>query len=181
MSQSKVHARIEELLANNREFAKEWHNPFHMKEMRPKAKASETGILVLTCLDPRVVPEAFLGPNLGAGVVRNAGGRANDEAIRSILVLRSLANVKAVLVIHHTDCGMTHVTEEEIKKDIVARGGEAALGKWEQGSFGAFSAAEFEDVIRRDVESLRKEKVLEGVEILGYGMDIDEGVVREVK
>lgn len=56
----------------------------------------------VTCLDPRSVPEQFFGPELGAAVIRNAGGRATKDVITSITVLRSLANAAAVFVIHHT-------------------------------------------------------------------------------
>ena len=55
----------------------------------------------MTCLDPRCVPEQFFGPDLGAGVIRNAGGRATKDAIKSITVLRSLANAASVFVVHH--------------------------------------------------------------------------------
>ena len=56
----------------------------------------------MTCLDPRVVPEQFFGPELNAAVIRNAGGRVSQDVIKSITVLRTLANLSAVLVIHHT-------------------------------------------------------------------------------
>ena len=48
------------------------------------------------------MPEQFFGPGLGSAVIRNAGGRATKDAIRSITVLRSLANAASVFVIHHT-------------------------------------------------------------------------------
>lgn len=56
----------------------------------------------MTCLDPRCVPEAFFGPGFDGGVIRNAGGRATDDAIRSLTALRGLAGLKNVVVIHHT-------------------------------------------------------------------------------
>lgn len=57
---------------------------------------------LVTCLDPRCVPEDFFGPNLAGGVFRNAGGRATDDAIRSITLLRGLADLRTVVVVHHT-------------------------------------------------------------------------------
>lgn len=56
----------------------------------------------VTCLDPRCVPERFFGPEIGIPVFRNAGGRATPDAIRSIMILRSLIGASGVLVIHHT-------------------------------------------------------------------------------
>lgn len=56
----------------------------------------------MTCLDPRCVPETFFGPEFDGPVFRNAGGRATDDAIRSFTLLRGLAGLKNVAVIHHT-------------------------------------------------------------------------------
>lgn len=56
----------------------------------------------MTCLDPRCVPETYFGPRIRGGVVRNAGGRATDDAIRSFTVLRALAGLKTIAVVHHT-------------------------------------------------------------------------------
>lgn len=56
----------------------------------------------VTCLDPRCVPEAFFGPDLRGAVCRNAGGRATDDVVRSLNVLRALVNMKTVVVVHHT-------------------------------------------------------------------------------
>lgn len=71
----------------------------------------------MTCLDPRCVPEQFFGPNLGAGCVRNAGGRATKDAINSITVLRALVGIKTVLVIHHTGKLFRRPLQETIKMD----------------------------------------------------------------
>lgn len=57
---------------------------------------------LVTCLDPRCVPENFFGPNMAGGVFRNAGGRATDDAIRSITALRALVGMQTIVVVHHT-------------------------------------------------------------------------------
>ena len=63
--------------------------------------------LPVTCLDPRCVPEQFFGPDFRTATIRNAGGRASQDAITSITVLRSLMmDAVAVFVIHHTG---THI------------------------------------------------------------------------
>ena len=64
--------------------------------------ANLTILYLVTCVDPRCVPEAFFGPNLRQPVFRNAGGRATDDAVRTLNILRAVANIKLVLVIHHT-------------------------------------------------------------------------------
>lgn len=53
-------------------------------------------------MDGRIVPANFLGPELRAPVVRNAGGRVTEDVIRSIIVIRQLMDIKSVMVIHHT-------------------------------------------------------------------------------
>ena len=71
----------------------------------------------VSCFDVRVQPTAFFGLKPGdANVLNNAGGRVDSDAIRSLIVLDSIAGVGTVIVVHHTDCGLTHSTDEAIKK-----------------------------------------------------------------
>lgn len=56
----------------------------------------------VTCVDPRCVPEAFFGPDLQAAVHRNGGGRATDDVVRTLNLLRALVHMKTVVVVHHT-------------------------------------------------------------------------------
>ena len=113
------------------------------------------------------------------GVIRNAGGRASDDAITSIVVLRSLTNVKNVIVIHHTDCGMTHLTQEGIAKEATAR--TPAASDWiKERDFGCFKTEEFEESIKKDVLKLKSAKVLEGVNVFGMTLDTPTGVVKEL-
>lgn len=71
------------------------------------------GLAVLTCIDSRVDPHAIL--DLGPGdakVVRNAGGRATPDAVRSLMVATHLLGVTRVAVVHHTDCGNAGTDDE---------------------------------------------------------------------
>ena len=64
-------------------------------------------VAVVTCMDARLHPEAFLGLKLGdAHMIRNAGGRVSEDAIRSLVISQRMLGTEEVLVIHHTDCGM---------------------------------------------------------------------------
>src|SRR5579871_4676711 len=70
-------------------------------------------LAVVTCMDARLEPLAYLGLNLGdTHVIRNAGGRASEDAIRSLVISQQLLGTEAVLVIHHTDCGMLTFSNE---------------------------------------------------------------------
>lgn len=78
---------------------------FARSQKSPGTHASSNGLKYprpVTCLDPRCVPETFFGPGFDGGVIRNAGGRATDDAIRSLTLLRGLAGLRNVVVIHHT-------------------------------------------------------------------------------
>ncbi|MBY0563030.1 MAG: carbonic anhydrase [Hyphomonadaceae bacterium] len=65
------------------------------------------GFAILTCMDARLDPAKYAGLAEGdAHVIRNAGGRASDDAIRSLVISHKLLGTKEWFVIHHTDCGM---------------------------------------------------------------------------
>ena len=71
---------------------------------------------VLTCMDARIDPAKALGLDEGdAHVIRNAGGRASDDAIRSLVISQKLLGTKEWFVIHHTNCGMELFTDEIIR------------------------------------------------------------------
>ena len=73
----------------------------------------------MTCIDARLHPERFLGLELGdAHVLRNAGARASDDAIRSLLISSWLLGTREFLVIHHTDCGLATTTDDDIVRTV---------------------------------------------------------------
>ena len=75
---------------------------------------------ILTCMDARLDPAKFAGLAEGdAHVIRNAGGRASDDAIRSLVISYKLLGTCEWFVIHHTDCGMETFTDE-IMRDLLA-------------------------------------------------------------
>jgi carbonic anhydrase len=75
---------------------------------------------ILTCMDARLDPAKYAGLSEGdAHVIRNAGGRASDDAIRSLVISYKLLGTKEWFVIHHTDCGMETFTND-IMSDLLA-------------------------------------------------------------
>src|SRR5215813_7269797 len=84
---------------------------------------------ILTCMDARLDPAKYAGLAEGdAHVIRNAGGRASDDAIRSLVISYKLLGTAEWFVIHHTDCGMEFFTDE-VMRDLLAQSLEtAALG-----------------------------------------------------
>lgn len=71
---------------------------------------------ILTCMDARLDPAKYAGLSEGdAHVIRNAGGRASDDAIRSLVISYKLLGTKEWFVIHHSNCGMEFFTDEVIR------------------------------------------------------------------
>src|SRR5436309_13095910 len=76
---------------------------------------------ILTCMDARLDPAKFAGLAEGdAHVIRNAGGRASDDAIRSLVISYKLLGTREWFVIHHTDCGMETFTDQIIR-DLLSK------------------------------------------------------------
>src|SRR5476649_2566713 len=72
---------------------------------------------ILTCMDARLDPAKYAGLAEGdAHVIRNAGGRASDDAISSLVISHKLLGTNEWFVIHHSDCGMEYFTDETIRK-----------------------------------------------------------------
>jgi len=115
---------FEDLLEANRRYRRE----FHDSGVRGRAAK---GLAVLTCIDSRIDPLAMLGLKAGdAKIIRNAGARATDDALRSLVLAVNLLDVTRVCVVQHTDCAVVGATDDEIRGRIEAvRGVDAA--DWE--------------------------------------------------
>ncbi len=84
------------------------------------------GFAILTCMDARLDPAKYAGLSEGdAHVIRNAGGRASDDAIRSLVISYKLLGTKEWFVIHHTNCGMEFFTDE-VMRGLLANSLETA-------------------------------------------------------
>src|ERR1700747_1379246 len=85
---------------------------------------------ILTCMDARLDPAKYAGLSEGdAHLIRNAGGRASDDAIRSLVISYKLLGTRAFFVIHHTNCGMLFFTNDVMRKLLSSSLETAALGK----------------------------------------------------
>jgi carbonic anhydrase len=111
---------FDDFLASSERFAAETAIP-----QRPAAPARH--VAILACMDARIDVFRVLGLQLGdAHVIRNAGGRASDDVIRSLIVSTVLLQTREIVVMHHTNCGMQTSTNEEIHSRIVGVMGAAA-------------------------------------------------------
>jgi carbonic anhydrase len=133
-------------------------------------------VAVLTCMDARLDPERFLGLEEGdAHVIRNAGGRASDDAIRSLVISYKLLDTREFLVIHHDDCGMLTHTNEQIR-EILRRDLNADASGID---FLPFS--DLDESVREDVQTIRSSPLIaDDIEVRGFVYDVKSGRLREV-
>src|SRR5215211_717512 len=93
-----------------------------------------TGLAILTCMDARIDVEDALGLRVGdAHIIRNAGGLASEDAIRSLVVSQQLLGTREILVIAHTGCGLHGISEDDLREKV-----EFATGNATEMGFGAF-------------------------------------------
>src|ERR1700743_140639 len=111
---------LNDLLAANAKYAADFGGKAQLKT--PPAKR----VAIVTCMDARLDPAKFLGLSEGdAHIIRNAGGAASDDAIRSLVISYKLLGTKEFFVIHHTECGMLSFTDE-IMNNLLESSLEAA-------------------------------------------------------
>jgi carbonic anhydrase len=93
------------------------------------AGTAARGLAVLTCIDSRIDPLAMLGLRAGdAKIIRNAGARVTDDALRSLVLAVNLLGVNRVCVVQHTNCAMVESTEADIHTRIEALRSVSAAG-----------------------------------------------------
>jgi carbonic anhydrase len=81
-------------------------------------------LAVVACMDARLTVEDILGLRSGdAHIIRNAGGLATDDAIRSLVISQTLLGTEEVIVIEHTDCGMLTFNDDAVRQELAARTG----------------------------------------------------------
>ncbi|CAI9085277.1 carbonic anhydrase [Candidatus Methylacidiphilum fumarolicum] len=150
---------------------------------------------ILTCMDARLDPAKFAGLKEGdAHVIRNAGGRASDDAIRSLVISYKLLGTKEWFIIHHTDCGM-ETFSDSIMEDLLEKSLETAVlenGQWKDVGKGKgslegkyirwltiknLSQSVVEDVLRVRHHPL----VPSSIPIYGFIYDVKSGKLVEVK
>ena len=152
------------------------------------------GFALLTCMDARIDPAQLAGLAEGdAHVIRNAGGRASDDAIRSLVISHKLLGTQEWFVIHHTNCGMQLFTDDVIR-ELLAQSLETASfdgTRWRDPATGGGShAADFIDWLTIkdlaqsvviDVERIRRHPLVPAsIPIHGYIYEVTTGRLLEV-
>jgi len=133
-------------------------------------------VAVLACMDARLHPEKFLGLEMGdAHVIRNAGGRASDDAVRSLIISQRLLGTKEVLVIHHTDCGMLTFTNEQLRDKLKTETGADAS------SIDFLPFPDLEKSVRDDVKRIEDSPFVDkDIKVTGFVYDVKSGRLQKV-
>ncbi|MBA3610289.1 MAG: carbonic anhydrase [Rubrobacter sp.] len=133
-------------------------------------------VAVVTCMDARLHPEKFLGLAVGdAHVIRNAGGRVSEDAIRSLVISERLLGTTEIVVIHHTDCGMLTFQNEDLTAKIKEDLGVDTTGQ----DFLPFP--DLEQSVRDDVEIVKSSDLIpDDIPVTGAIYDVKTGELREI-
>lgn len=158
---------IDDLLSHNRAYvARHGH--------REMPTTPQLHLAVLTCMDSRLDLFGALGLDLGeVHLIRNAGGIATNDAIRSLLLSQRLLGTTSIMVIHHTRCGLESFEEDVLQAEL-----EAELGERPPFRLGAYSDVDVD--VRATVNTLQSSPFVKSTEIRGFVFDVDDGDLREV-
>lgn len=171
-----------ELLKGNKKYLEK---KCHDKDLTEEATRHD---ILITCIDARIDPLALGHFKVGQTyVMRNAGGRATDDMIRSAVLAIRFFKADTIYLVQHTDCGMEKVDDPEVRKLLGQNLGPAHLhdhhvekhnrDKYRQSDYVAFLAfKDLRESITDDVYRLRSNKLIsEKVHILGYMLDVKTG------
>lgn len=180
---------LDQVLAANHEYSRNFGEKSRLA--LPPARR----FAVLTCMDARLDPAKFAGLAEGdAHVIRNAGGRASDDAIRSLVISYKLLGTREFFVIHHTDCGMQFFTNEVIR-GLLAKSLETAelradgfhdIGRGPGSRAGEYiewlAVSDPQQAVVDDVARIRAHPLVPaGIPIYGYIYDVKTGGLIEVE
>ena len=161
----------DELLKANEEFARN----FKLGELSVRPKRH---VAVLACMDSRILFEHCLGLKPGdAHMIRNAGGIATDDAIRSLIVSHHLLDTQEFIVINHTNCGLLKVRDDELRSRLTEKMGTSPK---EPANFYAFD--DLEANVRQQVQIIKAHPwIPKHIPVRGFVYDVKTGKLTEVK
>jgi len=180
---------LDEVLSANRKYSESFGEK--AKLALPPARS----FAILTCMDARLDPAKYAGLAEGdAHVIRNAGGRASDDAIRSLVISYKLLGTREFFVIHHTDCGMEFFTDG-VMRGLLANSLETAeltasgfrdVGKGPGSREGEYiewlAIADQKGAVADDVRRIRNHPLVpRSIPVYGYIYDVKSGKLIEVE
>jgi carbonic anhydrase len=133
-------------------------------------------VAVLACMDARLDVHKILGLHEGeAHVIRNAGGVATDDAIRSLTISQRLLGTNEIILIHHTDCGMLTFKDDDLKKKI-----QSEVGIKPAFALEAFDS--LEDDVKQSIARIQASPFIPNkTSVRGFVYDVQSGRLNEVR
>lgn len=161
---------IDEVLEANQVYAR-------THELRPLTPRPQRKLAILTCMDTRLSIRTMGLKTGDAHIIRNAGGIVTDDTLRSLVISHHLLGTEEFMIINHTDCGLMHATEEELRARIQNRTGTAAVAP---AFFYAFK--NIDENVRHQLQKLRTHPwIPKEVTVRGFVYDVVTGLLREIK
>ena len=169
-NKSEAASVTDELVKANEQLVKE----FTLGDLavRPRRR-----LAVLACMDSRILFERCLGLKPGdAHMIRNAGGIATEDALRSLIVSHHLLDTQEFIIINHTDCGLLKVQEEVLKKKLSDKMG-TPFGA--PAHFHAFD--DLEENVRQQVKRVKTHPwIPKHIPVRGFIYDVKTGALKEI-
>jgi carbonic anhydrase len=115
-----------------------------------------------------------LGLEVGdAHIIRNAGGIVTDDAIRSLAISQRKLGTEEIVLLHHTDCGMAGLSDEEFVRELEGQTGERP--EWSPGGF-----TDVDESVRESIRRIRESPFIPHKNVRGYVWAVEDGSLREV-
>jgi carbonic anhydrase len=141
----------------------------------PRSVIPTRHLAIVACMDSRLDLFRIFGLHAGdAHVIRNAGGIATDDVLRSLVLSQRFMQTREIVLLHHTNCGLQQMTEDEFREYIAREVGEEPPYE-----FGAFSDPE--DSIRRSIARIKSHPFLaHRTHVRGFVYNVETGTTKEV-
>jgi carbonic anhydrase len=131
-------------------------------------------LAIVTCMDSRLDLFGALGLELGqAHIIRNAGGIATDDVVRSLILSQRKLGTNQIMLIHHTHCGLHGLDEDGLRQEL-----STEIGSQNLMDFGSF--VDTAENVVKTARRLNQEPALRHVELRGFIFDVDTGFLEEV-
>ena len=142
----------------------------------PRPVVPAKHLAIVTCMDSRIDVFDLFGLNVGdAHVLRNAGGIITDDTLRSLVLSQRALGTREIVLVHHTDCGLQKIREDELRDRLLAE-----TGAHPPYAFGAFD--DVDAAVRRALALIKEHRFLphrDGVR--GFVYEVETGILREVR
>ena len=141
----------------------------------PRALIPSKHVALVTCMDSRIDTFRIFGLDSGeAHILRNAGGLATDDMLRSLVLSQRLLQTREIILMHHTNCGLHRMDEPALNAAIAADMGYEPLYK-----FGSF--ADVDVSVREAILRVREHRALpHRDQVRGFVYEVETGHLREV-